>query len=217
VRTRRARREPSEVRSLLIATASDVYRTRPYEEVTNQEIATLAGVSSSVLYRNFPTKASLFQAAFLAPFTEFLTAFRETYAVARGEQQGELELVTSFMRDLYAHLHAHREVLTGLLSAEASLDADSRRQVRGVFDDLFTELQAIGSDQSRSRGWFPDSDMELTTRLLVGMVSAMVTFEPWFLPSGASGDLDHVAEHMARLILYGMRLSPVGADALYVL
>jgi AcrR family transcriptional regulator len=194
---------------LLIATASEVYRIRPYEDVTNREIAARAGVSSSVLYRKFPTKVALFQEAVLAPFTEFLTEFRATYTEATGLGHSELDLVREFMLELYSHLRAHREVLIGLLAAEGSLDAEAAAQVRLMFEGMFMELQGIGEEQSQRRGWFPDSDMELTTRLLVSMVTAMVTFEPWFLPEGASGDREYVATQMARLILYGMRMGPV--------
>lgn len=195
------------MRQLLVQAAAETFSKKRYEDVTTLEVAAKAGVSASVLYRKFPTKADLFKEAVLQPFTDFLVQFRVAYA-DQDLQQGELELVTEFMLELYDHLHRHRAVLVGLLAAEPTLDAEAGREVRGVFEAIFDELTSFGREQSRMRGWFPDQNMELTPRLLVSMVTAMVTFEPWFRPDGPPGERELMGETMARLILYGMRLAP---------
>jgi AcrR family transcriptional regulator len=205
---RRPRRDPEAVRALLVQVAVEAYSSRRYEDVTNIEIAERAGVSASVLYRKFPTKADLFTEAVLQPFRDFLEQFRAAYAERVRRKAHELEIVTEFMLELFDHLHAHRAVLAGLLVAEPTMDPEASARIRQVFEDIFTELAGFGVEQSAARGWFPTEDIVLTTRLLVSMVTAMVAFEPWYRPEGHTGDREFMAERMARLILYGMRLEP---------
>jgi AcrR family transcriptional regulator len=205
---RRPRRDPEAVRALLVQAAVEAYSTRPYEDVTNLEIAEAAGVSASVLYRKFPTKADLFTEALLQPFREFLHQFRDSYAERVRRNSTELEIVQDFMLELYDHLRSHRPVLAGLLVAEPTMDADASGRIRQIFEEIFTEMSGFGVEQSEVRGWFPAEHIGLLTRLLVSMVTAMVAFEPWYRPDGEAGDREFMAETMARLILYGMRMEP---------
>jgi AcrR family transcriptional regulator len=202
------RRRSPEVRQLLVDAAVRQFGANGYANTTTDEIAEIAGVSLSVLFRHFPAKADLFREALLQPFVESLRAFTAHWEHSFIEPVDEQEVMRLVISDLYDHLHAHSEALTALLGADA-INPQTASEVHILFDQIFGQLAAMGQREAERRGWFPGEPMELNSRLLVAMLTSTVAHRQWFLPTGRNRlSREKLINHMTQLMLYGIRLSP---------
>src|SRR5437016_12755114 len=71
--TRATRRSSEEVRNLLLKAAGELFGENGYSGVTTRQIAERAGVSEAILWRQFRTKAALFNVAGTAPIVQCLS------------------------------------------------------------------------------------------------------------------------------------------------
>ncbi len=79
VRVRATRRSSEEVRSLLVKAAGELFGENGYSGVTTRQIAERAGVSEAILWRQFRTKAALFNVAVTEPIVQFLSDFVQQF------------------------------------------------------------------------------------------------------------------------------------------
>jgi AcrR family transcriptional regulator len=202
----RIRRRPAEVRQLLVDAAARVFGRKGYAATTTDDIAREAGVAVSVMYRHFGSKAELFREAVLQPFAEFLRDFGSAWAEQRDQPWDEWRLMRAFIAALYDNLHAHRDALRGLISADGEVEAAAAKEISILFDRMFDEIRTIGESESELRGWFPTEGLELTIRLVVSMLTAATTFEEWLMPRSLGRD--DLLDHATGLALYGLRREP---------
>lgn len=200
----RRRRRPAEVRRLVLESAIEVFAQHGYGGASTKDIAEAAGVSESVLFRHFTSKANLFGEAAVRPFAEFLTQFTADSVAGREHQLDEKELVANFVRDLYDNLEARRGMVLALATANhpdlASLNGDITKRFEAA---VFEPLKAISVARARERGLEP-RDFDLTARVVVGMVTAVAVLEQWILPSGPERpSRDAVIDELVAVALYG--------------
>lgn len=184
--TRRRRRNTAEVRENLLESGRRLFAAQGYEATTQRQIAAEAGVSTSVLFRHFGSKAQLLSEAVIEPFADFGTDVVRDLEAARltGPPPGRL-----FAADLLGHLRRHRASLRALLTTLQSGDGDLLMGALGPrLDDLFDRIGAIAAGEDRGQREGP-SRTDLALRLAVGMVTTLVVLDDWFLPA-ASPELD---------------------------
>ncbi|MDT7643576.1 MAG: hypothetical protein QOC67_687, partial [Pseudonocardiales bacterium] len=75
----RKRRSSEEVRELTLATARELFAARGYAGATTRDVALEAGVTEATIYRQFGTKAALFDAAVVEPYQRFMTEFMDAW------------------------------------------------------------------------------------------------------------------------------------------
>src|ERR1700752_769628 len=73
--TRRPRRSSAEGRSRILSAAWALFAERGYGDATPREIASRADVAEQVIFRIYPTKQALFDAAVVEPFDQFLSEY----------------------------------------------------------------------------------------------------------------------------------------------
>jgi AcrR family transcriptional regulator len=203
-RPMRRRRRPAQVRTLLIGAAQQVFAARGYSGATTAEIATAAGVAESALFRHFATKAELFATAALVPFADFMTDFTAVWERRRGQNVQTGEFMRTFVTELFDHVQSRRDIVIALLNAN---DDESRvivDEVRDRFTMLFAELEGLGRDWESARG-VQVPGLELNERLLVGLITAMVVFDRWFLslPGGAQFEREAVIDALIEFARHG--------------
>lgn len=177
VARRRRRRSPDEVRQGLLEAGEKLFAEQGYEVTTQRQIAAAAGVSTSVLFRHFSSKAQLLVEAVIEPFGEFGAGVAKDFEAARaaGRRPGPW-----FAADLLEHLRGHRASLRALLTTLQSADGDTlMRELGSRLDVLFDEIRthADGGDTTAE-------DADLALRLVVGMITTIVVLDDWFLPPG---------------------------------
>src|ERR1043166_5491691 len=119
VPTKATRRRRGEPRRLLLAAARDLFARQDYRSTTTREIATAAGVTEHLRFRNFGSKAALFREALVLPFTSFVDEFGDTWQSVIPEKTDEQELAGQFVGQLYDLFVKHQGLLLTLMASEA--------------------------------------------------------------------------------------------------
>jgi AcrR family transcriptional regulator len=203
-----SRRRPSEVRSLVLSAAERLFAARGFSDVTTDEIATEAGVTRSVLYRHFPTKAALYQAALLSPFREFVDNYRRRLDRKLKEDYEVEQLTRVYCTLFYDSMLKHRNALVSLISSRDALAPEVTAQIGTVFDDFFNELVSIADREAELRALEPVDDFGISIRLILGMVASVSIMDLVFVPQSDRPTREQLIEHLSRFALNGLRLRP---------
>lgn len=200
----RQRRSSAEVRSLLVSSAVEEFAAKGFAGATVQSIASAAGLTVSAVYQHFGSKSELFTHAVLAPFLTFLDEFSATWVRQRDQPWDEFRLMKTMMAELYDALSSQRGALIELMGVGNHLDQSVYAEIRKLSTRMFLELRAIGEEEARTRRLFPAENVEVSVRLAVAMVTSMVVFDLWLMPSFPKPlSREELIEHMARFALWG--------------
>src|ERR1700756_5118398 len=99
--TRRPRRSSAEVRSRILSAAAALFAERGYGDATTREIARRAEVAEQVIFRIYPTKQVLFDAAVLEPFDQFLSEYTARWLAAPTPGGKPEEVLQQFVEKLH--------------------------------------------------------------------------------------------------------------------
>jgi AcrR family transcriptional regulator len=200
-----ARRSSSEVRALLLEAAATEFSRQGYRDTTLQGIARRADLNVSAVYRHFDSKSDLFRQAACQPFLEFLDEFSRTWHQQRAEPWDELKLMSAYTNELYDNMCKHRKLLVELTAARDYVDPGVIEEIRKASSRMFLELRAIGEQEASLRKFFSGERIELTIRLITGMVTAMAVFDDWLAPSFPRPvPRDVLVDEITRLSLWGL-------------
>ena len=193
------RRKRGEPRRLLLAAAEQVFADKGYQAST-REIADRAGVSETLMFRYFGSKAGLFREAIVTPFVEFVDEFVEKSAVLLDAEEDQLyDLTLAFVGGLYDLFTAHRGLVAMLWSSQAHSESDlagqeALKDVSAALD----KLVELGAHAARSR----TARNEIATRAVLSMVAGMAISAPTY--GGRKPPArDAVVEEIAKIVYYG--------------
>jgi AcrR family transcriptional regulator len=193
VRTRATRRSSEEVRRLLVNAASELFGENGFSGVTTRQIAERAGVSEAILWRQFRTKAALFNVAVTEPIVEFLSDFVQQFRVyADSIQDTEPMLPPEYGADvffggLYDVFREEKSLIMTLLAARA-FDPHIL-EAHGAGTAPLSEIYNVVSDFS---GGILEQhgikvDINMVVRLSIGMILAAAVLDEstsWSSPTG---------------------------------
>jgi AcrR family transcriptional regulator len=196
--TRRPRGEP---RRLLLDAARNLFTRKDYRSTTTREIAEAAGVTEHLLFRNFGSKAGLFNEALVQPFTSFVDEFGTTWQSVVPEETDEQELARHFVGQLYDVLNEHRGLLLTLVSSE-NLTGDERAAtgIAGIGDAL-TKLGRISAEGIELRG-MQSAQPALPAHSTVAMIVGMVAMRSSFF-GAAPPSREAIVEELVQATLHG--------------
>lgn len=128
------------------------------------EIARRAGVGNATLYRRFPTRDELVQAALLAPMTEYLAAAEEGLA--------DPDAWTGFRDYLLRlfQLQARDRGLADLLVTTIKTPSGELEELRGAAFELTKQLIGRAQDAGELRQDFRHQDLPLLLMANAGLV-----------------------------------------------
>jgi AcrR family transcriptional regulator len=132
----RQRLEVDERRAQLVKLAIDAFSKRPFDEVSVDDIAKVAGISKGLLYHYFPTKRDLYLAGF-AEVSDRLLAETLTPASLPPEERVRHGLVT-YLAFAERHGPAYVTLFRGGLGADARA-AKILEQARSTFVERIVE------------------------------------------------------------------------------
>lgn len=196
------RRSSAAVREDLLKAAGYLFARRGYAGASTKEIAQLAGTYETSLYTHFGSKAGIFSAAVIEPFTEFVQSFRATLT----QQQGASEdvLIAAFVDDLYDSLESHHDAVMAFVLGMR--EPDAAEAVSGVQDSLaemFDALHAAGRNRDAKAGR-PGPGRPVVQRLMIGLVVAASAFAPWLF-AGEDADPATIKRAMTEILVSGVR------------
>jgi AcrR family transcriptional regulator len=171
-RKRRKRRSRDDVEGRLIAVARELFAERGYAAVTTREIARMADVSETLLFRYFNDKAQLFDSVVSKPFNELMLGFIAEQREASPGPEGAHHMFVA----VYELFEQNRELMSA---------AYLGRKLAG--DDGVPVLHGLGwffeqSEQSQSRDNADRNsgiDLSLGVRLAFGMIASAVMMRDW--------------------------------------
>jgi AcrR family transcriptional regulator len=170
-------------------------------------VAQRAGVALSVLDRHFESKADLFSEAVLVPFVSFLERMSADWLRQRDEPLRDEPLMHMVLGDMHQSLSAHRRALDGLVLAREELGEDILTKLRSALDDMFRQLRLMAELEAERRGWFSPIGLDLTLRILMGMVVGTTAFD-WVLLPEQSPPPEQLVDEMSKLALWGLERRP---------
>jgi AcrR family transcriptional regulator len=170
-------------------------------------IAAAAGISLSVLYRQFPSKEGLFSTTLLAPFLSSFEEFAAAWSNQIENPWDDERLVGEFVRDLYQNLAEHRHTVVTLLAAGEDSGTELLEEVRQGLATGLTNLRIMAEQEADRRGWFSAETVRYSNALVIAMITGLVLIGPW-LADAMIDDDNAMIDAATRLALHGMRLAP---------
>jgi AcrR family transcriptional regulator len=190
---RRPRRSSAEVRSRIQSAAVALFAERGYGNATTREIARRAEVAEPVIFRIYPTKQALFDAAVLEPFDKFISEYTARWLAAPTPGGNPEEVLQQFVEDLHDLVRQNRQLVAALASS-GSLTVRTQ--------PVLAKLEKMGTVIAETHGLL--FDPKLSVRIAAVMVAAVTMLEDELF-HGAGNRL--VAE-MVRMLVGAARYIP---------
>jgi AcrR family transcriptional regulator len=208
VERKHVRRGPNEVRELVLKAAHQLFTEQGYHGTTTKQIAVEAGVGEPVIFRNFGTKAELFQEAILKPFTEFITNWAADWD-RRPPKSSDPEVITSsFVKGFYAVVQEHRNLLGTLIAARVQggdrvLDRIAADVSQALADGLRI-MRRVLLDHGQARE-YKSLDPPMTVAVAAGAVMSIVLLDDWLFPGyERRPSKTRQIEELTQMLLHGI-------------
>jgi AcrR family transcriptional regulator len=204
LRTRRRRRTREEVTQRIEEAAKQLFAQHGFSAATTREIAQLADVSETLLFRYYGDKAKLFEAVVTAPFHRLMDEF------VRGNPDpiaGEERIVAArrFTRDVFALLDGNETMFRALFAG----GDDTAPSLAGLAP-FFRESASQVSQRYQQMGQPAPFDPEIAVRLGFGLILSAVLFRDTLF-AGASPSPDGLVEAVDQIIMQVL-ISPPPID-----
>jgi AcrR family transcriptional regulator len=198
------RRNAVQVRRTVLDAAERLFAERGYAAATSRDLARAAGVSESVMYRHFGSKAGLFAEAVVAPFLQFLENFSEVSARYLSQPLPVPVMMRLFVSELVDQLTRHRRSLRTVLAASEDLEVETRDALVSGLDAVLRRLGDVVGLEQGMRRHRADNPLgpEMDVRAVVGMVLALVVLDDWLLPAGDRRPTqEQLVDHLTHFLL----------------
>lgn len=154
----RTRRPVEERRQQILELGMKAFTTRPFEEVSIEEIATSAGISRGLIFHYFPTKHEFFVAVLEAAAAQLAS---EVLAVSSVEGPPSQRLVRG-LDAYFKFVEAHADTYATLLRSGVGRDA----LVMRIIDDTRKRIVAAVQKDLRMLG----GEKKITRAALIGWI-----------------------------------------------
>ncbi len=196
LRTRRSRRSREEILDLIRNSALQLFADRGFSGTTTQEIARLADVSETLLFRHFGDKASLYDAVVSKPFLKIMETFRDEQRelAASGASRPNSRRQSG---ELFDFFEQNREMFSALMLGAAASDSKEPVPLSGLEDTFRQAAEAIAEAHDHAGAPLP-FDVDIAVRLTFGMVAAAVLLRP-LLFSASNASPEQIRETIAAM------------------
>ncbi len=196
--TRRARGAP---RLLLLDAARTLFARQDYRSTTTREIADTAGVLEHLLFRQFGSKAALFNAAVVVPFLQLVEDLNARWDSFEPGPATSEAVAREFLGALYDMFVDNRGLVMTLWTADA-LTKEELQETGIVEIDralaILGELGGKGFEILR----IDDDSQYLAARSTVAMVAGLAAFSSTFW-GGRRPPRDVIVEELVQANLHG--------------
>jgi AcrR family transcriptional regulator len=208
--TRRPRGAP---RLLLLDAARTLFARQDYRSTTTRDIADTAGVLEHLLFRQFGSKASLFNEAVVVPFLRIVDDLNGRWdSIEPGPENSEV-VAREFLGALYDLFMGNRGLVMTLWTADALTEEELQETGIVEIDRALGILGQLGGKAFDIMG-IDAGYQDLAARSTVAMVAGMAAFRTTIF-GGARPPRDVVVDELAQATLHGFlhRAGRAGHDA----
>jgi AcrR family transcriptional regulator len=196
--TRRARGAP---RLLLLDAARTLFAQQDYRSTTTREIADTAGVLEHLLFRQFGSKAALFNEAVVVPFLQLVDDLNARWETFDATPESSEAVAREFLGALYDLFVDNRGLVMTLWTADALTEEEITDTGIVEIDRALAILGDLGG-----KGFeilhIDDDSQYLAARSTVAMVAGMAAFSSRFW-GGQRPPRDEVVEELVQANLHG--------------
>lgn len=167
----------------MLKAARRLFAEKGYHQTRTREIADEAGVGESVVFRNFGSKAELFEMTILGPFSEFVDEWAKRWDAAATSQSDPFDVTRSFVTGFYDLARDNRELLLTLIAARTvdSALAEVADRVSAKLADNLRVVQKVLLEHGAARH-MRQLDAPVTVAVSVGSVLSLVLLDDWIFP-----------------------------------
>lgn len=196
-RPRRTRRSRAEVTARIREAARQLFAERGYAATTTKEIARIADVSETLLFRYYGEKAALFDAVISAPFKTLMDAFAARNAGRLAEPAQEAEF-REMIADLFHLVETNRDMFAAVIAAPPGAEIST---LPHGLEDYFKKAIMLLEMRFAAAGKRPLYDIRVAASLAFGMIASGVLLRDLLSPlSGVSSK--EITSVLSELILY---------------
>lgn len=177
IRPRRRRRTREDVVERIRAAARQLFAERGYALATTKEIARLADVSETLLFRYYGDKATLFDEVVTAPFNGLMEAFVTLHPDTKDRNRDAD--ARRFVRDVFSLFEDNQEMFRALLFQMPTEGRGQPALPFGGLDNFFEKSTAYAAE-----GGAAGVDYAIAVRLGFGMIASAVLFQPMLFTPG---------------------------------
>lgn len=184
--SRGRRRSTQEVLDHLTQAACEEFESHGYTRTKTATIAQKAGVSETLLFKHFGSKANLFHDTIFKAFNEHFTRFRQAHPIAERDAEARLEVTRQYIAEVQQFFAEHSRMLMLLITSHSyeTDEVKSIEDVRGLHDYLQTTAKMIESRLEET----PVYDPLLTACIAFSTLLSCVLFRDWLFPRGVADD-----------------------------
>jgi AcrR family transcriptional regulator len=202
------RRAPAEVQRLILRAADHLFSSQGYHRTTTRQIADEAAVGESMIFRNFGSKAELFETVIVAPFTDFVNSWAATWGSKAARSSDPEQITRAFVKGFYAVVADHRDLLQTLVAARFKDGEPALAEVaKRVSSDLaqgLTVVRRVMVDVGAVTD-LRDADTPLTVAIAAGSMLSLVLLDDWlFPPDDRRPGKARQIEELTQMLLYGV-------------
>ena len=173
------------VRARTLAAAHELFTKNGYRATTTKEICLRACVAEPTLFRNFGSKAELFEAAILEPFIQFIDGWIKSWYEFSADASVQ-DLAESLVGGLFKLVRQDRRLFQELMEARADPNNDLNRSAVAISTRMRDGLRAVhdvGLEIADARH-LRHLDPPATIAAVAAMVIGSVMLEDWIVPTG---------------------------------
>lgn len=202
------RRAPAEVQDLILRAADRLFSTQGYHGTTTREIADEAAVGESMIFRNFGSKAELFETVLVAPFTDFVNSWAATWGSRKATSSDAEKITRAFVKGFYAVIADHRDLLQTLLASrfkggDRAL-AEIADRVSGDLAQGLTVVRRVMQDVGAVID-LREADTPLTVAIAAGSILSIILLDDWvFTDEDRRPGKGRQIEELTQMLLYGV-------------
>jgi AcrR family transcriptional regulator len=196
--TRRPRGAP---RLLLLEAARGLFARQDYRSTTTKEIAEAAGVAEHLLFRNFGSKAALFNEAVVVPFLQIIDEFDARWESLVPAPEKAEEIARQVLGALYDLFVENRGLVMTLWATDALTAEELTDTGIADIDRAIAVLGELGGKGFEILGMRADHQ-DLAARSTVAMVAGMAAFGATFF-GGTRPPRDAIVDELTQATLHG--------------
>jgi AcrR family transcriptional regulator len=194
---KRERRSSQTIHDLILSAARTLFAERGYRAST-RDIAALAGVSETLIFRRFGSKARLFETVLSEPLIQFYETFESSHPTDQNDPRALAERGEIFMREIFAVCSRNRELIFAYLSAR-EFEPEVKAAGEGL-DAFFAMTETSLAHRYELLGLTPSMPVQLVIRLGFVTILGVVLFRSWIFRDIGMDD-EELLNHLDRFVL----------------
>jgi AcrR family transcriptional regulator len=198
------------VRARTLAAAHELFTANGYRATTTKEICLLAGVAEPTLFRNFGSKAELFETTILDPFTQFIDSWITSWRDFSADVSVQ-DMAASLVSGLLKLVRQERRLFQELMEARADPNNDLHRSAVAISTRIREGLRAVqdvGLEIADERH-LTHLDPPATISAVAAMVIGSAILEDWIVPIGVRPPSQaRMIHEITMMITYGITGRP---------